>query len=78
VKRRIAFGRLFAVYLIVYGSFRFFTEFIRATPKDFGGYSAYQFFAAVLVSLGAAFFVKRTILRPKVWDERWQTEALKP
>jgi phosphatidylglycerol:prolipoprotein diacylglycerol transferase len=77
VKRQIAFGRLFAVYLIMYGLFRFFTEFIRATPKDFGRYSAYQIFALVMVLLGTAFFAKRTIWRPKEWNERWQTEALK-
>jgi len=58
---------LFAFYLVVYGIFRFFTEIIRATPKDFGGYSAYQFFALVMILLGAAFFLKRTVSPPKEW-----------
>jgi phosphatidylglycerol:prolipoprotein diacylglycerol transferase len=67
VKKKLFFGRLFAVYLVVYGLFRFFTEFIRATPKDFGGYSAYQFFAVAMAALGAAFFIKRTVWQPKEW-----------
>lgn len=75
VKRKLFFGRLFAVYLVIYGLFRFSTEPIRATPKDFDGYSAYQIFAAVMVVLGTAFLVKRTVWRPKEWDQR-QTEAL--
>jgi phosphatidylglycerol:prolipoprotein diacylglycerol transferase len=67
VKKKLFFGRLFAAYLVVYGLFRFFTEDIRATPKDFGGYSAYQFFAGVMVILGAVFFVKRTVWPPEQW-----------
>jgi phosphatidylglycerol:prolipoprotein diacylglycerol transferase len=77
VKKRIAFGRLFAVYLIVYGVFRFFTEYMRATPKDFGGYSAYQIFSVTMILLGAAFFVKRTVWRPQAWEKQLGEEASK-
>ena len=77
VKRRIAFGRLFAVYLMTYGAFRFATEFLRATPKPFGGYSAYQLFSIIMVLLGAAFFMKRTVWRPKEWAEQFGEEASK-
>jgi phosphatidylglycerol:prolipoprotein diacylglycerol transferase len=78
VKRRIAFGRLFTVYLIVYGLFRFLTEYIRATPKDFGGYSAYQIISVAMILLGALFFVKRTVWQPAEWS-RHETgeEAMK-
>ena len=41
-RRQILFGRLFALYLLSYGVFRFLTEFLRETPKAFGGMSAYQ------------------------------------
>jgi prolipoprotein diacylglyceryltransferase len=77
VKRRILFGRLFSMYLVAYGCFRFLTEFIRATPKDFGGYSAYQWFALAMVLLGASFLVKRTLRRPQCWSESGiQQEAI--
>ncbi len=34
-RRQILFGRLFALYLLSYGVFRFLTEFLRETPKAF-------------------------------------------
>jgi phosphatidylglycerol:prolipoprotein diacylglycerol transferase len=45
-------GRLFALYLIAYGIFRFATEFLRVTPKAWEGWSAYQWFALMLVAAG--------------------------
>jgi phosphatidylglycerol:prolipoprotein diacylglycerol transferase len=69
LRRRLLFGRLFSVYLIVYGLFRFLTEFVRETPKFFGGLSGYQLLSFVMVTLGAAFFLKRTISPPVAWDE---------
>ena len=45
-------GRLFALYLVAYGLFRFATEFLRATPKTWEGWSAYQWFALMLVAAG--------------------------
>lgn len=68
VKRKILFGRLFSFYLIVYGVFRFLTEFIRDTPKSFGVLSGYQIISLVMIALGAAFFVKRTLAPPASWD----------
>jgi len=42
-------GQHFHLYLIAYGLFRFAHEFLRATPKPFGGLSGYQ-----LIALGTA------------------------
>jgi phosphatidylglycerol:prolipoprotein diacylglycerol transferase len=52
-KKRMA-GRLFALYLVAYGVFRFLTEFLRVTPKVFDGLSAYQWFSMMIVLAGAA------------------------
>jgi prolipoprotein diacylglyceryltransferase len=50
VRRRVLAGRVFALYLIVYGLFRFVTEPLRETPKPLAGLSVYQ---ALAVSLAA-------------------------
>jgi phosphatidylglycerol:prolipoprotein diacylglycerol transferase len=47
-------GRLFACYLVAYGAFRFGTEFLRVTPKAFGGLSAYQWLSLAMMVAGAA------------------------
>lgn len=58
-RRRLA-GRLFAVYLVAYGTFRFASEFWRVTPKAFAGLSAYQWFALAMVLAGAvALYLRR-------------------
>jgi phosphatidylglycerol:prolipoprotein diacylglycerol transferase len=67
VKRGWFFGRLFSLYLVAYGVFRFLTEFIRDTPKFFGPFSGYQLLSLVMVALGAVFFVKRTVAPPADW-----------
>jgi phosphatidylglycerol:prolipoprotein diacylglycerol transferase len=60
VRRHIARGHLFSIFLILYGGFRFATEFIRETPKLYGGViSGYQVLACAAALLGAAFIVKR-------------------
>jgi phosphatidylglycerol:prolipoprotein diacylglycerol transferase len=69
LKRQILFGRLFSLYLVIYGVFRFLTEFIRDTPKFFGGFSGYQVIAVFMVLLGAGFLLKRTIAQPGNWQE---------
>lgn len=69
LKRRLLFGRLFSVYLIAYGVFRFVSEFVRDTPKYFGGLSGYQLLALVMIVLGTAFFLKRTLAPPQTWNE---------
>jgi len=69
VKRRLLFGRLFAFYLVAYGLFRFLTEFIRETPKFFGGVSGYQILSLVMITLGLAFLLKRTLAPPPEWNK---------
>ncbi|HLX70370.1 MAG TPA: prolipoprotein diacylglyceryl transferase family protein [Verrucomicrobiae bacterium] len=69
VKRRWLFGRLFSFYLVAYGIFRFLTEFIRETPKWYGGLSGYQLLSLVMIVLGGAFFLKRTLAPPSDWGD---------
>jgi phosphatidylglycerol---prolipoprotein diacylglyceryl transferase len=45
--------------LIAYGAFRFFHEFLRATPRVAGPISGYQFAAVAVFILGVAGFVRR-------------------
>jgi len=52
LKRGLYRGRLFSIYLIAYGLFRFATEFVRVTPKAFAGYSAYHWLSLGLVVAG--------------------------
>lgn len=61
-------GRLFSVYLIAYGAFRFGIEFVRETPKTWGPISAYQGLSLVMIALGTAFLVKRTFWPPEAWQ----------
>ncbi len=75
VKRRFLFGRLFSLYLVAYGVFRFGTEFLRDTPKFFGGFSGYQLLSLVMIVLGGAFFLKRTLAPPQTWNEFDQPSA---
>jgi len=67
LRRGLLFGRLFSVYLIAYGAFRFGIEFLRETPKTWGPISAYQGLSLVMIALGAAFLVKRTFWPPETW-----------
>lgn len=67
LRRGLLFGRLFSVYLIAYGGFRFGIEFLRETPKTFGGLSAYQGLCFVMIALGAAFLIKRTFWPSEAW-----------
>jgi len=56
---RIAPGQLFHVYLMAYGIFRFFHEFLRDTPQIVGPISGYQIAALGIFVLGAAGFAWR-------------------
>ena len=47
--KRMQTGQHFHLYLMAYGVFRFCHEFMRATPKPFGGLSGYQ-----VIALGMA------------------------
>lgn len=57
--RRLASGQLFHIYLMAYGIFRFFHEFLRDTPRIIGPISGYQIAALGIFILGGAGFVKR-------------------
>jgi phosphatidylglycerol:prolipoprotein diacylglycerol transferase len=49
---RIGRGQLFHIYLIAYGTFRFFHEFLRDTPRLLGPISGYQITSLAIVALG--------------------------
>ncbi|MDB6021546.1 MAG: Prolipoprotein diacylglyceryl transferase [Pedosphaera sp.] len=56
--RRLA-GQHFHLYLMAYGGFRFFHEFLRDTPRVAGSITGYQFAALAVLILGVIGFVKR-------------------
>ncbi len=56
---RIGRGQLFHIYLIAYGIFRFFHEFLRDTPRVIGPFSGYQAAALCVTALGAVGFALR-------------------
>lgn len=70
-RRQILFGRLFALYLLSYGIFRFAIEFIRETAKPYDGLSAYQLLCVAMVIAGAWALIARTIRQPDSWS-RWR------
>jgi phosphatidylglycerol:prolipoprotein diacylglycerol transferase len=53
VRRRLLHGRLFSLYLVLYGTYRFFSEYLRETPRVMGVLSGYQVLALVCVTVGA-------------------------
>jgi phosphatidylglycerol:prolipoprotein diacylglycerol transferase len=57
--RRILPGQHFHIYLMAYGIFRFFHEFMRDTPQIIGMISGYQLAALAVAGLGAAGFIRR-------------------
>lgn len=59
LRRKQLVGRLFAVYLVAYGAFRFGSEFWRVTPKAFAGLSAYQWLSLVMVVAGGIALYQR-------------------
>jgi len=60
VRRRLLRGHVFAIFLVAYGVYRFFSEFIRVTPRVFGPYSVYQGFCVVMIATGAiSLYVRR-------------------
>jgi phosphatidylglycerol:prolipoprotein diacylglycerol transferase len=56
---KIAPGQLFHIYLIAYGLFRFFQEFLRDTPAIAGPFSGYQFAALAVAALGVMGYIQR-------------------
>lgn len=73
-RRGILFGRLFALYLVTYGAFRFATEFIRDTAKPFAGLSAYQWMSLGMIAAGAVAIYLRSRHQPESW-QRWQLKG---
>lgn len=63
-QRSLLQGRLFALYLVIYGSYRFLSEFLRATNKAFLGYSAYQWLSLVMIFAGLLTLWLRRARRP--------------
>jgi phosphatidylglycerol---prolipoprotein diacylglyceryl transferase len=57
--RRLLPGQHFHLYLMAYGAFRFFHEFLRDTPRILGPLSGYHIVAIGLILLGAGGFVRR-------------------
>jgi len=67
MRRGLLFGRLFALYLVAYGVFRFFSEFLRETAKPFAGLSAYQWMAIAMVVAGLIAMLARSREEPPEW-----------
>jgi phosphatidylglycerol:prolipoprotein diacylglycerol transferase len=58
--RKLFPGQHFHLYLVAYGLFRFFHEFLRDTPPLLGPISGYQFASLAVVALGVGgFFVRQ-------------------
>jgi phosphatidylglycerol:prolipoprotein diacylglycerol transferase len=57
--RRILPGQHFHLYLMAYGAFRFFHEFLRDTPTILGPVSGYQIAAVAIAVLGTWGFCRR-------------------
>lgn len=64
-RRNRCTGQHFHLYLIVYGSFRFFHEFLRDTPRIAGPFSGYHFLALGLLVFGLGAFIHRQKVRPR-------------
>jgi phosphatidylglycerol---prolipoprotein diacylglyceryl transferase len=58
-RMKILPGQHFHIYLIAYGAFRFFHEFLRDTPRILGPFTGYQIVALGILILGAVGFVRR-------------------
>ena len=70
-RRQMLFGRLFALYLLCYGVFRFLIEFIRDTAKPYDGLSAYQLMCIVMIVAGAWALIARSRRQPASWA-KWR------
>jgi phosphatidylglycerol---prolipoprotein diacylglyceryl transferase len=60
VRRGALRGRVFALYMVLYGLFRFATEFLRETPKHAMGISVYQYLSVVMIAIGTVGIVLRS------------------
>jgi phosphatidylglycerol:prolipoprotein diacylglycerol transferase len=73
VRTHLLQGRLFALYLALYGVFRFCSEYVRETPRIAGNLSGYQLLSLVCVALGGIGLWWRT--RATVSKARDQLDA---
>ena len=65
-KNRLSKGSVFPVYLIIYSTTRFFTEFTRCEPSVFMGLKIYQILCLVGIILGVIeYFIIRTLRNHK-------------
>ena len=74
-------GQHFHLYLVAYGVFRFFHEFLRATPLILGSFSGYQVAALGVAMLGLAAFEsrrRRRFQRISPGARRASTDGIKP
>jgi len=71
---RLLPGQHFHIYLIAYGLFRFFHEFLRATPRVSGNFSGYQIAALAVAILGIVGFLRRRHAPSVLQDEPVVTE----
>ena len=63
-KRRWLTNQHFHLYLITYGLFRFFHEFVRDTPLILGTFTGYQMWALILIGFGTLrFYQRRNFMR---------------
>jgi phosphatidylglycerol:prolipoprotein diacylglycerol transferase len=67
-------GQHFHFYLISYGVFRFFHEFMREGPHLIGSITGYQLAALTVAALGIAGFVKRQKKMSRIEVSRTQSE----
>ncbi len=56
---RLLRGQHFHIYLMAYGLFRFFHEFVRDTQREIGVFSGYQLLALLCFAVGVVGFVRR-------------------
>ena len=60
-RKKVKDGVLFATYAVLYGTFRFLVEFLRATPKDIAGVlSNNQVMSIIMVAVGVAILYIRS------------------
>jgi phosphatidylglycerol:prolipoprotein diacylglycerol transferase len=58
-RKRALPGQHFHIYLMAYGTFRFFHEFVRDEPRFIGPFSGYQIAALAVAGLGLWGFLRR-------------------
>lgn len=77
VKTHRMVGHVFSMYLVAYGTFRFFSEFLRETPKSMASLSPYQWMSFVMILLGATFIAKRALFPSQRWQAAMNTTIQK-